>query len=243
MLVCCGKGETETLKEWFTTRSERCQWKVNVVEYNSKLAEEHASTIETGATRSGLFLFDTSPLLKATMPMLSQLKMSVQPSVCRALDIGSGSGRDAILLATAGFHITAIDRSEKAMQRWLRLADRQNCRNNCRGIVCNVKHEGDLARAVGGMQFHVVTICRHLHRPLQELADLLVPGGLLLIHTFMEGNTHPTDRASVLAYGELADAARHGGLEVLRDDVLAIDDERLLSFFVARRAYVRGAVG
>ena len=97
---------------------------------------------------------------------------------------------------------------------------------------CNALHSETKS---ANRAFHLITVCRHLHRPtLRELAAMLAPGGVLLFHTFLEGNSHPTDPASVLQVGELC-AIFEGELQILRDDACAIDDGRILSFFVAQR--------
>lgn len=83
--------------------------------------------------------------------------------------------------------------------------------------------------------FQLVMLCRTLHRPtLAELATLLAPGGVLLIHHFLEGNTHPTNPDAVLRHGELREMF-HSELEIVLDEQRAIEDGRVLTFFVARR--------
>ena len=83
--------------------------------------------------------------------------------------------------------------------------------------------------------FELVTACRHLHRPsLQEMGDLVRPGGLLLYHTFVEGGCdHPSDPARLIKRGELAQS--FSGFEVIRDDEDVIEDGRVMSFFMARK--------
>lgn len=272
MVVYVNVGDHELISTWFASRSERCIWKATVIEYSEEVADklELKHAVETGPSEPGMFMFDASPLLKDCLPLLLDLQRQArqqphEPGILRALDLGSGSGRDAIILATAGFHITGIDRDNRALQRWLRLAQRQGCLDRCVAVTADLRRPGDLPRALLDLNvrsdaaiteklphFHVITICRHLHRPLHELANLLLPGGLLLIHTFMEGNPRPTDKASVLAPGELVKAftAEDGvasslssssccRLEVLRNEELPIDDGRVLSFFVARKPVVK----
>ncbi|CAE8586849.1 unnamed protein product, partial [Polarella glacialis] len=67
------------------------------------------------------------------------------------------------------------------------------------------------------------------------VAKLLKPGtGILLYHQFLEGNIHPTGEEHVLKSGELARLFGHE-CDILRDEELAIEDGRRLTFFVARR--------
>lgn len=88
----------------------------------------------------------------------------------------------------------------------------------------------------GAGPFDLVLCARFLHRrTLAELPLLLRPdSGLLLYHTFLEGNAHPTGEEHVLRSGELA-SLFGSSCDVLRDDEGRIDDGRLLTFFVARR--------
>lgn len=266
LTVCCKTDMVQYIRDWFSTRSKRCLWNVTVIGYDELVAQS-GSVVCTGPSPPGLFLFPASPLLRQSLPLLVEMqrKMVGRPSVkLRALDIGCGSGRDAIILATSGFFTTGIDRDPRALERWLRLSERQGCRARCTAVTADLHCPGDLQIALENDEhtlktFHVILVCRHLHRPLSELTSLLAPEGLLLIHTFMEGNHHPVDSASVLCYGELARAFGRGdsgsstyssisdeidfkadpiesaaNMEILRDEALAIEDGRILSFFVAR---------
>lgn len=99
-------------------------------------------------------------------------------------------------------------------------------------------------------RFQLAMVNRHLHRPtLGEIAEALDPGGLLLFHTFMEGGLsrrfgrrisvwdagceHPSDPEHLLKSGELRETFRD--LEILRDEELAGEDGRPMSFFIARK--------
>ena len=99
-------------------------------------------------------------------------------------------------------------------------------------VEATIRAEGDLTAVAGPLgPFHLVHVARFLKREmLAELASLLAPGGLLLFHTFVED---PPRAQHAVAPGELRSA--FAGLEVLRDDVEAIDDGRELSFFAARK--------
>ena len=151
------------------------------------------------------------------------------------MDVGSGSGRDAALLCCRyGFDLVcALDREAKALNRWTRLLDRHQVPPESRvAVEATIRAEGDLTAVAGPLgPFHLVHVARFLKREiLAELAALLAPGGLLLFHTFCED---PPRAQHAVAPGELRSA--FVGLEVLRDDVEAIDDGRELSFFAARK--------
>ena len=119
------------------------------------------------------------------------------------------------------------------MSRWMRLLDRHQVPPESRlAVEATIRAKGDLTAVAGPLgPFHLVHVARFLKREiLAELASLLAPGGLLLYHTFVEDTPSSTH---AVAPGELRSA--FVGLEVLRDDVEAIDDGRELSFFAARK--------
>ena len=224
LVVECDAADVQRIDEWFRTRDERCRW--NVVAVRTAGAEEKGPGVP------GRFLFAGCPLLAA---MASHVHAAAAAPGSRALDLGSGSGRDAALLCCRyGFDfVCALDRDAKALNRWTRLLDRHQVQRESRAAVeATIRAERDLTAVAGPLgPFHLVHVARFLKREmLTELASLLAPGGLLLFHTFCED---PPRAQHAVAPGELRSA--FAGLEILRDDVEAIDDGRELSFFAARR--------
>ena len=224
LVVECDAEDVERVDEWFRTRDERCRW--NVVDVRA------ASVEETGPGAPGRFLFTGSPLLAAMAP---HVRAAAAAPGSRAIDVGSGSGRDAALLCCRyGFDLVcALDRDAKALRRWTRLLDRHQVQPESRlAVEATLTRAGDLTAVAGPLgPFHLVHVARFLKREvLAELASLLAPGGLLLFHTFCED---PPRAQHAVAPGELRSA--FAGLEILRDEVEAIDDGRELSFFAARK--------
>ena len=225
LVVECDAAEVETVRDWFATRDERCRW--NVVDVRA------ASVEETGPGAPGRFLFTGSPLLAAMAP---HVRAAAAAPGSRAIDVGSGSGRDAALLCCRyGFDfVCALDRDGRGLSRWARLCDRHAVRPESRvALEATIRAEGDLTAALASLPgpWDLIHAARFLKREmLAELAALLAPGGLLLFHTFVEDAPSSTH---AVAPGELGRA--FASLEILRDDVEAIDDGRELSFFAARR--------
>jgi len=224
LVVECDAADVQRIDEWFRTRDERCRW--NVVDVRAASAEE------LGPGAPGRFLFTGCPLLAA---MASHVYAAAAAPGSRALDAGSGSGRDAALLCCRyGFDfVCALDRDGRALNRWTRLLDRHQVPPESRvAVEATLTRAGDLTAVAGPLgPFHLVHVARFLKREmLAELAALLAPGGLLLYHTFVEDTPSSTH---AVAPDELRSA--FAGLEVLRDDVGAIDDGRELSFFAARK--------
>ncbi|MFQ5671282.1 MAG: rhodanese-like domain-containing protein [Acidobacteriota bacterium] len=98
----------------------------------------------------------------------------------KALDVACGWGRHALLLAAAGFHVTAMDRDAG------RIAFLRTTARNLDLPV--VAMEADLetgAVDLGEAAHDLVLVVNYLHRPLfPALIRALKPGGLLLYETF-----------------------------------------------------------
>ena len=225
LVVECDAADVQRIDEWFRTRDERCRW--NVVGVRA------ASVEQTGTGTPGQFLFVGCPLLAA---MAFRVRAAAAAPGSRAIDVGSGSGRDAALLCCQyGFDfVCALDRDGRALSRWTRLLDRHQVPPESRvAVEATIRAEGDLTAALASLPgpWDLIHVARFLKREmLAELAALLAPGGLLLFHTFVEDSPSSTH---AVAPGELRSA--FAGLEVLHDDVAAIDDGRDLSLFAARR--------
>ncbi|MGY1487932.1 class I SAM-dependent methyltransferase [Methylobacillus pratensis] len=118
----------------------------------------------------------------------------------RVLDVASGAGRNAIWLARQGFRVTAVDRDAKALATLKSLAP--NVEVQIRDLEQGVWPYVD-------EHFNAVVVCRYLHRPLlPALASSLVPGGVLIYETFMQGHEQygrPSNPDFLLRSNELAD--------------------------------------
>merc|ERR1719188_2836529 len=95
-----------------------------------------AAATETGPSPPGRLLFSASPLLHQSTALLDALMCDArargeQP---RALDVGAGSGRDATVLATSGWAVTALDRDARALARWRGLVERHGCSDSCTDV-------------------------------------------------------------------------------------------------------------
>jgi SAM-dependent methyltransferase len=130
------------------------------------------------------------------------------PSTGRALDLACGGGRHALLLAAAGFDVTAVDRDAAALGRLRGYADRL-------GLALRV-HEVDLEKPPAQTVFEgwsepayeLVLVTRYLHRPLlPQLGQRLSRKGTLLDETYLEAQGargRPTNPDFLLKPGELA---------------------------------------
>ena len=120
----------------------------------------------------------------------------------RALDVASGRGRHALLLAALGWHVRAVDRDERAINELQTIANRLAL-NLVTNVVDLELGQVDLGREC----YDLIVVTRYLHRPLFEmLIDAVSLGGVLFYETFMSGQERfgkPTNPDFLLMPGEL----------------------------------------
>lgn len=110
----------------------------------------------------------------------SSLLPTGQPG--RALDIGCGSGRDAVHLASEGWHVTAMDVLPEALD----MARSLECRYLENPSITFI--EGDFRHATISEDFDLICMIRS-YRPefLPKAMKLLKPGGSVIIEAFARG--------------------------------------------------------
>jgi tellurite methyltransferase len=135
------------------------------------------------------------------------------PRGSRALDIACGRGRHALLLASAGLRVHAVDRDPQKIDALAADAARL-------GLPVTAE-AADLEAAgatLGESLYDLILVVHYLHRPLfPALRQALRPGGLLLYETFtvdQAGQGHPKNPEFLLEHGELETLV--APLEVLR---------------------------
>jgi 2-polyprenyl-3-methyl-5-hydroxy-6-metoxy-1,4-benzoquinol methylase len=139
----------------------------------------------------------------------------------RALDLGAGDGRNAIWLASQGWHVTAVDFSQVALDRGRALA-------TARGVRVEWQLADFLEWTPGASRFDLVTLF-FIHLPPDERRDVyaraaaaVAPGGTLLIvghdrTNLADGVGGPQDPTVLFTPGEVA--ADLAGFRVDRADV------------------------
>lgn len=122
-------------------------------------------------------LWNPSPGL---VPIIEQLPPG------RALDVGCGTGRDAVSLAMRGWQVNAVDRLADALDRAHSLAE-------LHGVHLNLLNLDTDRDPLPEGPFDLVTVARFL-LPLPRLAALLQIGGSLVVETFTDRERERTGK-------------------------------------------------
>jgi tellurite methyltransferase len=121
----------------------------------------------------------------------------------KVLDVACGRGRHALLMASAGFDVRAIDRNPEAIEFLTITAERMNLRVDAAVVDLETEPAPELQGA-----FDAVLVFNYLHRPLMPaLRDAVAPGGRMFYETFTTRQAergHPKNPDFLLRDGELA---------------------------------------
>ena len=142
------------------------------------------------------------------------------PAHPRALDVATGRGRHAIVMAAEGFRVVGIDIQFSGLVAATRSARAQGL--DISGVCADLT-----VLPMPPERFHLIVVTRYLDRSaFPAMRDALVPGGVLLYETFTtrqrEHGRGPTSRAHLLDPGELRELAR--GMDLLFDEECVYPD-------------------
>lgn len=155
------------------------------------------------------------------------------PRSGQVLDLACGNGRHALLLASAGFPVHAVDRDEGTVRTLQATAARLGMK--LRAEVLDLEATGV---EIPPEAYDVILGFRYLHRPLFPLlVRALRPGGVLLYETFTADQAAlpegPANPDFLLQPGELEQLVRP--LEVLRSREGEFHGRRLSAVAARRR--------
>jgi rhodanese-related sulfurtransferase len=160
------------------------------------------------------------------------LNRDLLPRRGRALDVASGRGRHALLLAAAGVRVRAVDRDLARIASLSATAQRLDL-----PVQAEVLDLETAAVDLGTEVYDLVLVVHYLRRPLfPSLVRALAPGGLLLCETFTTAQAargKPTNPDFLLEKGELVRLVRP--LEVLRQREGEFEG-RMVASVAARKA-------
>jgi len=108
------------------------------------------------------------------------------PPTGEALDLGSGEGRNSLLLAHYGYHVHAVDSSSQGIQKLEQYAHSQGL-ENIDGEVADVRTVQPTANFYDAIV--AVTILDHIteeegKKVAESIIDALRPGGFVFIEAF-----------------------------------------------------------
>ncbi|HEX8028907.1 MAG TPA: rhodanese-like domain-containing protein [Vicinamibacterales bacterium] len=150
------------------------------------------------------------------------------------LDVACGKGRHALLLASAGFDVQAIDRDAEKIAFLQSTAERLALRLDAKVVDL----ETNPPPVLGGSAFDLVMVFNYLHRPLMAtIRDAVKPGGRIVYETFTTGQAergHPRNPDFLLKDGELV--ALLAPFTILRSREGDFDDRLIASAVAERRA-------
>ncbi len=122
-------------------------------------------------------------------PDPSPVLRSYEPSIPdgRALDVATGTGRNAVFLATAGYEVDALDASREGLRITRERAAERGVADRLTPIQADVTSYGFPRN-----RYQLITIS--FHRAIDQFPDLteaLVPGGYLFVEHHLR-STEPT---------------------------------------------------
>jgi SAM-dependent methyltransferase len=142
---------------------------------------------------------------------LESVSMELRPGT--AMDLGSGSGRDATFLASEGHSVFAVDRLDDALDRVHQMAKIYAPGMHVRTAVLNLEEQTPM----GGYDLITNFFFFDLEM-LRRAKDLLHPGGSLVIEAFSHESFELTGRPSNprRRMGDIDLSILAGGMEIVR---------------------------
>jgi rhodanese-related sulfurtransferase len=124
----------------------------------------------------------------------------------KVLDVACGRGRHALLMASAGFEVRAIDRNPEAIEFLKTTAERLNLHIDAAVVDLETNPPPDLSSP----QYDVILVFNYLHRALMPaLREAVAPGGRIFYETFTTRQAergHPRNPDFLLRKGELVES-------------------------------------
>jgi len=195
------------------------------------IIEPFDATRQTSVGRSHVRLWDPSPFLVESLDRIASQRDLANLS---ALDIASGTGRDAVYMATRNLRVTAIDLLPDALTRADDLARHTGV------TITTICHDLEQSNSLPPESTaDIVTVFRYLHRPLfPAISQAIAPGGYIVYETFHERNREtgqrPSSAAHLLRSAELPTFFPDFQILLFRD--AAPRDGRWFSSLLARKS-------
>lgn len=171
-------------------------------------AAAHAPTVYTSGGSTVMTSEHFHPALSPASPWVMRFAPLVEAGP--VLDLACGGGRHGRLFLDRGLGVCFVDRTVEAVN---------DLRDHPGAEIVEADLEDGVAWPLAGRNFPAIIVANYLHRPrLDDLLDLLAPGGLMIYETFARGNEaygRPRNPDHLLAPGELLGLAERRGLTVI----------------------------
>jgi len=155
------------------------------------------------------------------------------PPGALVLDVASGTGRNGLSLARAGWRVHAVDRDAAALSRMSASA----LGDLAGQVTIEVLDLETQMPSLGHHRYGAVIVFNYLHRALMPLlVDAVAPGGVLIYETFtvnQDERGHPRNPAFLLEEGELRRLV--APLDILRSREGEFGGRLIASIVAARR--------
>ncbi len=196
---------------------EALGWLENIGYPVTPLTPDVDMLTERGASQRRLW--QPSPPLAALLPTLP---------VGTALDLGCGSGRDAVFLALHDWEVIAIDQASGALKKAQMLAEHEGVSVSWR--QGNIKHPTVLPEK----QFELILMMRFYQPTLFPWIEThLVPGGKAMIWAFHPEADRP-HKAHLKALPEQI-ATQFASLKTITATINTIEDGRPMSLYIGEK--------
>jgi len=195
--------------------------------------------------------YKDSELVWSAAPNIWVKQLTQDLPAGKALDIAAGEGRNALWLASRGWHVTAVDFSTVALQRARSLAEEQLGRDAVRLETL----EADVETWIPQARSYDLVLVVYLHLPKEQrrfvmraAAEAVAPGGTLLVvghdlQNLTSGYGGPQDPALLYRPSDIVQDIEPAPLVVVREETVprSVTDgggkplEALDALVVARR--------
>ena len=186
------------------------------------------------------------------VPTIAELERFTAPSARRCVDLGCGKGRDAIWLASRGWHVTGVDNQQCFLRALELFAARQGLSHLISCVQLDVvkqrqqkrvvQEAGDIGAGEESMErllrklfappLALVNVARFMHRGLLDDCVCFMPRGCVLgVHHFLEGAVSLKSGREIKAHDANMCSLARGELSARYADslphVLLCDEETL----------------